>query len=295
MRHQEDSPAYWRRWLREQGLTLAVERHVNEFYRNLRDALERMWTFAYVGGVIGALVGAAGTLAYLRLVAGRSLPWLHVVLAVLGAAVAASLLWWVAYWLMRRPGLHSRAAALSGEELQAEDVYIERVLETVADGLAKSEFRPRDEKFDMDELTKSTVVTGLREAPTTELERHLLERLVGSAYVPTADGSIFVFRPGEPCSRCAVRTRTGPLRLLNVPAHWAAENGYQRLKELPSRGRHLLVVPQRAQDVPEFLGKSSAERGGPMFFGPNAEVLLCERCGKEALNRGVLQDPVGHK
>jgi hypothetical protein len=32
-----------------------------------------------------------------------------------------------------------------------------------------------------------------------------------------------------------------------------------------------------------------------MFFGPNAEVVLCERCGKEALNRGVLQDPVGHK
>jgi hypothetical protein len=194
---------------------------------------------------------------------------------------------------MHRTALRARAAALPGEGHQTEDAYIERVIETVADGLARSQFRPRDEKFDMDELTKTTVVTGLREAPTTELERHLLERLVGSAYVPTADGSIFVFRPGDPCSRCAVRTRTGPLRLLNVPAHWAAENGYLRLKELPPRGRQLLVVPQRAQDVPEFLGKSRAETGGPMFYGPNAEVLLCERCGKEALNRGVLQEAVG--
>jgi len=75
-----------------------------------------------------------------------------------------------------------------------------------------------------------------------------------------------------------------------VPGHWATENGYQRLKDLPSRGQHLAVVPSRTQDLPQFLGKSAATAGGPMFFGPKAEVLLCESCAKQAIKLGVLQD-----
>jgi hypothetical protein len=86
------------------------------------------------------------------------------------------------------------------------------------------------------------------------------------------------------------RTRTGPLRLLNIPGHWAAQLGYERLRELPTRGRHLLVVPQRIQQLAQFLGHASPSTDLSMLFGPGAQVLLCEGCGKEAVRDGVLQD-----
>jgi len=286
MRHQEDSPKYWLQWLQDRGVTGAVAQHINEIYRALRGAHERMWTFAYAGAVGGAAMGAVIAL----LSPGRGTGWIRLTLVILGAALAASLAWWGAYWLMRRSALRSLAPLLTGHELQGEDPYVDRVVKTVAEGLATSQYRPRDEQLEMSQLTQATIVTGLREAPTSELERNLLERLVGSAFVPTVDGSIFVFKLGPACSRCDARTRTGPLRLLNVPGHWATENGYQRLKDLPSRGQHLAVVPSRTQDLSQFLGKSAATAGGPMFFGPKAEVLLCESCAKQAIKLGVLQD-----
>jgi len=167
---------------------------------------------------------------------------------------------------------------------------VEQVIGSLAEGLARSQFRPRDERSEMEQLTQATIVTGLREAPTSELERNLLERLVGSAFVPTADGSIFVFKLGPPCARCAARTRTGPLRLLNIPSHWAAQIGYERLRELPTRGRHLQVVPQRIRELARFLDHASPSTDLPMLFGPQAQVLLCEGCGTEAVRDGVLQE-----
>jgi len=108
--------------------------------------------------------------------------------------------------------------------------------------------------------------------------------------VPTLDGSVFVFKLGPSCTRCKAQTRTGSLRLLQVPGHWATANGYQRLKDLPPRGQHLRVVPQRTRELTEFIGSPDASEKRPMFFGPKAEVLLCETCGKEAIRRGLLQD-----
>jgi len=291
VRQKNDSPAYWRRWLREQGLTAAVERQVNEFYRSLRGALERMWTFAFAGGVAGCLIGSLVVILYLSGTTEARLPPLKVALAVIGAAALTALAWWVAYLLAHRTPLRARAKLLKGGELQHEDTYIERVLETVADGLARSDLRPRDAGTDLEQLTHSTLVTGLREAPTAELERHLLERLVGSAFVSTAGGGLFVFKPGPPCVRCDAKTRTGPLRLLNVPSHWAVENGYQRIKELPARGRLLPVEPSRTQDLEGFLGKSASDTSGTYFFGPRTELLLCEACGKEAVTLGLVKDP----
>ena len=293
MRHQEDNPKYWQQWLQQRGVTESVAHHINEIYRALRFAQERMWTFAYAGAIGGAAIGALVATLFARQATGRGPGSLRIVLMVLGAALAASLIWWCVYWLMHRSRLRSLVPQLTGHELQGEDPYVDRVIEAVADGLARSQYRPRDEKVEMNQLTQATIVTGLREAPTSELERNLLERLVGSAFVPTQDGSIFVFKPGQPCRRCDARTRTGPLRLLNVPSHWAVENGYTRLKELPSRGKHLLAVPQRAQELTEFLGRPSAATDRPMFFGPKAEVVLCEKCGKEAIRLGVLQERLG--
>lgn len=149
---------------------------------------------------------------------------------------------------------------MAGSEPLDEDPIIARAIAAVAEGLA------------------------------SELERHLLERLVGSSFVPTADGSVFVFKLGPACSRCEARTRTGPLRLLNVPGHWATENGFQRLRELPARGRYLRVAPRREQDLTQFLGKTAADIGTTSFFGPNSEVALCEGCAQEALRIGVLQE-----
>jgi len=286
---QEDSPAYWRRWLREQGLASAVERQVGEYYRSLRSAIERMWTYAYTGAVVGSVVGVLLMTVYSRLVPGAFALWYHVLVAALGAALLASAGWWIAYWLSHRMQLRGDGRRSAGG-LRSEDEYVEQVISTVAAGLAQSEFRPRDHKVDIDQLAQTTMFTGLREAPTGELERHLLERLVGSVFVPTADGSIYVFKLGPNCASCDKPTRTGPLRILNVPAHWATDNGYVRLKELPVRGRHLLAVPERLRELTEYLGPPKGGDGRPAFHGPRSQFVLCETCAKDTLRRGILQD-----
>jgi hypothetical protein len=290
MPHQQDSPKHWQRWLEDRGVAEAVARHVNDLYRTSRSAAERVWTFAYVGATSGAVIGVLAAAIFIRWASGRWPGWPGLVIMVLAAALTASLAWWGAYWLMHRSGLRTRASQIAGRELTDGDECVERVIGSLADELARSRFQPRGERSEMEQLTQATIVTGLREAPTSELERNLLERLVGSAFVPTADGSIFVFKPGPPCSRCAARTRTGPLRLLNIPSHWAAQLGYERLRELPTRGRHLLVVPQRIPQLAQFLGHASPSTDLPMLFGPKAQVLLCEGCGKEAVRDGVLQE-----
>ncbi len=251
MPHQQDNPKHWQRWLEDRGIAEAVARHVNDLYRASRSAAERVWTFAYAGATSGAVIGVLAAAIFIRWASGRWPGWPGLAIMVLAAALAASLAWWGAYWLMHRSGLRTHASRIAGRELT-----------------------------DGDEC----------EAPTSELERNLLERLVGSAFVPTADGSIFVFKPGLPCSRCAARTRTGPLRLLNIPNHWAAQLGYERLRELPTRGRHLLVVPQRIPQLAQFLGHTSPSTDLPTLFGPKAQVLLCEGCAKEAVRDGVLQE-----
>jgi hypothetical protein len=77
-----------------------------------------------------------------------------------------------------------------------------------------------------------------------------------------------------------------------VPGYWAAENGFQRFRELPTRSQHLRAVPRREQDLARFLAKSPADIGPTSFFGPGTEIALCERCAKEALELGVLQERV---
>ena len=290
MQYQEDSPNHWRQWLQERGVTEAVTRHISEVYRALRNAHQRMWTFALVGAIGGAPVGVVIAALLFRQAAGQGAGSPHTALVALGAAVCAALVWWCVYWLMHRSRLRSMLSLLTGHELQGEDRYVEAVTESVAKGLARSQFRPRDETTESSLLTSATIVTGLREAPTSELERSLLERLVGSAFVPTLDGGVFVFKLGPSCARCKARTRTGPLRLLQVPGHWAAANGYQRLKDLPTSGQHLRVMPQRTQELAQFLGNPAAPTERPLLFGPKADVLLCETCGKEAIRLGLLQN-----
>jgi hypothetical protein len=289
MRYQEDSPKYWHRWLQDRDITRAVEGQITELYRALRGAHERMWTFAFAGAVAGAGIGVLTVGLLMRFLSGHGFGLGGLAFLLLAAALAAALAWWVCYWLTHRSRLRRRASLLTGRRLPDEQQYVDNIIESVAAGLATSQFRPSDTRLEMEQLTQATIVTGLREAPTSELERHLLERLVGSAFVPTSDGSVFVFKLGTTCMRCDTRTRTGPLRLLNVPGHWAVENGYQRLRELPSRGRHLRVVLNRAQELTEFLGKPAANTGKPMFFGPTSEVTLCDACAKEALKLGLLQ------
>ena len=290
MKHQEENPRYWRQWLQERGVTEAVTRHIGEVYRALRGAHQRMWTFAYAGAIGGATVGTLVAALFFWRATGRGPGSLHIALVALGAAVVASLAWWGVYWLMHRSRLRSMRSLLTGREPQGDDRYVEGVIEAVAEGLARSQYRPRDETSEISQLTRATIVTGLREAPISELERNLLERLAGSAFVPTLDGSVFVFKLGPSCTRCKAQTRTGSLRLLQVPGHWATANGYQRLKDLPSRGQHLRVVPQRVRELTEFIGSPDASEKRPVFFGPKADVLLCETCGKEAIRRGLLQD-----
>ncbi len=290
MKQQEENPRYWRQWLQERGVTEAVTRHVGEVYRALRGAHQRLWTFAYAGTIGGATVGAFFAAMLFWRATGRGPGSLHIALAAFGAVVSASLAWWCVYWLMHRSQLRSMRALLTGREPQGDDRYVEGIIEAVTAGLAGSQYRPRDETSEISQLTRATIVTGLREAPISELERSLLERLAGSAFVPTMDGSIFVFKIGPLCTRCKAQTRTGSLRLLQVPGHWATANGYQRLKDLPARGQHLRVVPQRVRELTDFVGPPDASEQRPMFFGPKADVLLCETCGKEALRRGLLQD-----
>jgi len=290
MKQQEENPRYWRQWLQQQGVTEAVTRHVGEVYRALRGAHQRMWTFAYAGAIGGATVGTLVAALFYWRATGRDSGSPHIALVALGAVFAASLAWWGVYWLMHRSRLRSLRSLLTGREPQGDDRYVEGVIEAVADGLARSQYRPRDETSEISQLTRATIVTGLREAPISELERSLLERLAGSAFVPTLDGSVFVFKLGPSCTRCKAQTRTGSLRLLQVPGHWAAANGYQRLKDLPSRGQHLRVVPQRTRELTEFVGSPDASEKRPVFFGRKADVLLCETCGKEAIRRGLLQD-----
>ena len=290
MPHQEDSPKYWQRWLEDRGVAEAVASHVNDLYRASRSAGERVWTFAYAGATSGAVAGVLAAAIFIWWASGRRPGWLGLGIMFLAAALAASLAWWCAYWLMHHSRLRKRTSRGAGLGPDGADESATRILGALAEGLARSPPHPRDEGLEMEQLTRATIMTGLREAPASELERNLLERLVGSAFVPTADGSIFVFRLGPSCTRCAARTRTGPLRLLNVPGHWAAQLGYERLRELPTRGRHLQVVPQRIQPLAQFLGHADPSTDLPVLFGPRAQVLLCEGCGKEAIREGVLQE-----
>jgi len=290
MQHEEQNPKYWRQWLQQQGVTEAVSQSVGEFYRALRDAHRRMWTFAYVGTTVGATVSALIVALIFRQTTGRGSGSLHLPLVALVAALGASLAWWSVYWLLHRSRLRSMLSVLTGRELQGDDHYFEGVIQSVAKGLAQSQFSSNGDTSEISQITRATIVTGLREAPVSELERSLLERLPGSAFVPTFDGGVFVFKIGPPCTRCKAPTRTGPLRLLQVPGHWAATNGYQRLKDLPALGQYLRVVPERAQDLTEFLADQTASAERPMFFGPKADVLLCEICGKKAIRLGLLQN-----
>jgi hypothetical protein len=290
MKHQEEDPRYWRQWLQERGVTESVTGHIGEVYRALRGAHQRMWRFALAGAVGGATVGTLVAVLFFRQATGHGAGSLRVALMALGAAAGASLAWWGVHWLMHRSWLRSVLSLLTGRVLQGDDRYVEGVIEAVAKGLATSQYLPRDDTSEISQMTRATIVTGLREAPISELERSLLERLAGSAFVPTLDGAVFVFKLGPSCTRCKATTRTGSLRLLQVPGHWAAANGYQRLKDLPARGQHLRVVPQRTLELTQFIGSPDASEGRPAFFGPKAEVLLCETCGKEAIRRGLLQN-----
>lgn len=290
MQNQQQNPKYWRQWLQQHGVTEAVAQSVGEFYRTLRDAHRRMWTFAYVGVTAGATVSAIIVALTFRQTTGRGPGSVHLALVALVAALGASLAWWSVYWLLHRSRLRSLLSVLTGRELQGDDHYVEGVIKPVAEGLATSQFNSISDASESSQLTRATMVTGLREAPLSELERSLLERLPGSAFVPTFDGGIFVFKLGPSCTRCKAPTRTGPLRLLHVPGHWAATNGYKRLKDLPASGQYLRVVPERTQELTQFLGNPTASAEQPMFFGPKADLLLCEICGKEAIRSGLLQN-----
>jgi len=290
MKHPDENPRYWRQWLQDRGVTAAVTRHIGEAYRALRGAHQRMWTFAFVGAIGGATVGTLVAALFFRQASGQGPGSPNVALMALGAAVGASLVWWGVHWLTHRSRLRSVLSLLTGRVLQGDDRYAEGVIDALAEALAASQYRPQDETSEISQVTRATIVTGLREAPIGELERSLLERLAGGAFVPTLDGSVFVFKLGPACTRCKARTRTGSLRLLQVPGHWAAANGYQRLKDLPARGQHLRVVPQRTQELMQFIGSPDASETRPTFFGPKADVLLCETCGKEAIRLGVLQN-----
>lgn len=290
MQHQQQDPKYWRQWLQQHGVTEAVSRSVGEFYRTLRDAHRRMWAFAYVGATVGATGSAIIAALTFRQTTGRGPGSLHLALVALVAALGASLVWWSVYWLLHRSRLRSMLSVLTGRELQGDDHYVEGVIQSVAEGLARSQFNSIDDTSEVSQLTRATMVTGLREAPVSELERSLLERLTGNAFVPTFDGGVFVFKLGPPCTRCKAPTRTGPLRLLQVPGHWAAANGYQRLKDLPASGQYLRIVPERTQELTQFLGNATASAERPMYFGPKADVLLCEICGTDAIRRGLLRN-----
>jgi len=169
MPHQQDSAKHWQRWLEDRGVAEAVARHVNDLYRTSRRAGERVWTFAYAGATSGAVIGVLAAAIFIRWASGRWPGWPGLAIMVLAGALAASLAWWCAYWLMHRSGLRTRASRIVGRALKGGDECVEQVIGSLAEGLARSQFRPRDERSEMEQLTQATIVTGLREAPTSEL------------------------------------------------------------------------------------------------------------------------------
>jgi hypothetical protein len=287
MRQPGNDPNSWREWLLESGISAEVARQFNDFYRAFRSASVRPWLLSLAAAVLGCAIGTA-TIA---LVIRPRLAWGSFLLVAFAALLATSATWWLSRELMRRSRVRPMARLLTGHDLPSEDPYVGRIVDALAAGLA--EYRPPDEPVEFDQLTQATMLTGLREAPVSELERSLMERLAGSSFVTTAEGSIFLFRLGPSCSRCSERTRAGALRLLNVPSHWAAENGYPRLKDLPNRGRYLRVVPQKVAELTSFLAPTAATAGPPVIFGPKAEVFLCDACARTAINSGVLVEHAG--
>ena len=103
------------------------------------------------------------------------------------------------------------------------------------------------------------------------------------------DGATCILKLGPPCARCNTRTRTGPLRVLNVPPYRASELGYRRLTALPKRGRPLGLVPSRRQELEEFLGKPIASPAPAGLIEPDAELFVCDSCGKTATQLGLLR------
>jgi hypothetical protein len=289
MQHPEDSPGYWQRWLEARGVSKSLEQQVNGFYRALRAARERGWAYAYAGAAGGAAVAALlATLLATRTVV-QPLSWKSLALVVLAAICAALLLTWVLRRMLRLPGLRSLGARLAGHPLRGEEDFLHPLIESLGAALAESDLRAREEQVEFEQLKSATIMMGLHQASVSELEQQLLERSVGNAFVPMVDGATCIFKLGSPCARCNVRTRTGPLRVLNVPPYRASELGYRRFTALPKRGRPLRLVPARRQELEEFLGKPIASPDPSGLIGPDAELFLCDACGKEATRLGLLK------
>jgi hypothetical protein len=289
MQHPEKSPGYWQRWLEARGVSKSLEQQVNGFYRALRAARERAWSFAYAGAAGGAAI-AALVIALMATRAGVEIPsWPSLALVVLPAIFGALLLVWILRRTLRLPGLRSLESRLAGDPLQGEEELLPPLIESLAAALAQSELRSRDEQVEFEQLKSATIVMGLHQASVSELEQQLLERSVGNAFVPMVDGATCIFKLGSPCARCNARTRTGPLRVLNVAPYRASELGYRRFTALPKRGRPLRVVPPRRQELEEFLGKPIASPDPTGLIGPEAELFLCDACGKEATRLGLLK------
>lgn len=289
MQHPEDSPRYWQNWLEARGVSNSLEEQVNGFYRTLRAARERRWTFAYVGAAGGAAVAAVGGWWLATRTAARPLSWGSAALLVLAAVVGALILVWVLRKALQLPGLRSLATRLAGTPLQGEEDFLHPLIESLGTALAESELRSREERVEFEQLKSATIVMGLHQASVSELEQQLLERSVGNAFVPMVDGATCIFKLGSPCARCNARTRTGPLRVLNVAPYRASELGYRRLTALPKRGRPLRLVPSRRQELEEFLGKPIASPAPAGLIEPDAELFLCDSCGKTATQLGLLR------
>ena len=289
MQHPEDSPGYWQSWLEARGVSSSLEEQVNGFYRALRAARERRWTFAYAGAAGGAAVTAMGGSWLVTRTSAEPLSWGSAALLMLASVAGALLLVWVLRRMLRLPGLRSIDSQLAGHPLQGEEDFLHPLIESLATALASSELRSREERVEFEQLKSATIVMGLHQASVSELEQQLLERSVGNAFVPMVDGATCIFKLGSPCARCNARTRTGPLRVLNVPPYRASELGYRRFTALPKRGRPLRVVPARRQELEEFLGKPIASPDPAGLIGPDAELFLCDSCGKTATQLGLLK------
>jgi membrane protein implicated in regulation of membrane protease activity len=294
MNPKATSPRHWQRWLDDTGVGEAIDQHLGQYFREARRASEQRPWFVLAGGVLGALLGVAAAAVFVRAALHVAWRWPTILLVALLASVVVALLWWLA---QRFVVPATRIAGRSPNDVSqlATERQTGRVLELVAEGLAKSDLGESQARVEADQLTQATIMMGLREAPVAELERQLLERLGGSAFVPTAEGTLFVFRLGPTCARCDTKTRTGPLRLLNLPAHWASANDYQRLKVLPPRGRQLPVVLDRSRELGEFLDSTRLEESRPRFFAPKTEIFLCQRCSTEAVRLGLLRAREGER